>query len=360
MLNHKFLSCRRLLIFLLSFCFAIAVHVPVQSQVDGQGLSFQAQQLYQSGELPLAATAWQQAAKRFEEQGDRLSRTKSLINQSQVLQDLGLYPHACRSILQAFDLAEYPQCETAQIEELRQTLEQQSMTIIDGIGLRSLGGIMQKQGLLAEAQKLLQLSAIATRNSPEQGATFLAQGNVQQALGNQIRDRWSYDRVTEIIDRQEPSNALQPYQQAFKAYTASAQQGDLLTQTQAQLNHLALLIEIEAWWQPQTSRRVQSWQRLEQTMLVNVADNFTALLATELDQKRTRLIEQIRSNLLQLPPTAPGIYAHLNYAQSLSKLAQTTVAESILQTALQQAQLIRDQRSESYALGYLGENYGRQ
>ncbi|MEO1672417.1 MAG: CHAT domain-containing protein, partial [Cyanobacteria bacterium J06631_2] len=34
--------------------------------------------------------------------------------------------------------------------------------------------------------------------------------------------------------------------------------------------------------------------------------------------------------------------------------------ESILQTALQQAQLIRDQRSESYALGYLGENYGRR
>ncbi|MEM6612945.1 MAG: CHAT domain-containing protein [Cyanobacteria bacterium P01_C01_bin.72] len=357
---QKFLSCRRLLIFLLSFWFAVAVHLPAQSQVDGQGLAFQAQQLYQSGELASAATAWQRAADRFAAQGDRQSRTKSLINQSQVLQDLGLYPHACRSILQAFELAESPQCEAAQIEQLRQTLEPQSLSLVEGIGLRSLGCIMQKLGLLSEARQLLQLSEIATQNSPEQGVTLLAQGNVQQALGNQIRERWSYSYITEIIDRQEPSNALQPYQEAFQAYRASAQQGELLTRTQAQLNHLALLIEIEAWWQPQTSRRIQSWQRHGQAMLVTIADNFTALLGSELAQKRTTLIEQIRANLRQLPPTTPGIYAHLNYAQSLSKLGQTAAAESILQTARQQAQLIQDQRSESYALGYLGENYGQQ
>ncbi|MEL6786631.1 MAG: hypothetical protein AAFO76_04305, partial [Cyanobacteria bacterium J06607_15] len=239
MFSNRFLLCRRLLIFLLSAWFAIAIQLPAQSQADGQVLSWQAQQLYQSGELNLAATAWQQAADSFESQGDRLGRTKSLINQSQVLQDLGLYPRACRSLLQAFETAASPQCDGAAIEQLLAALEKQTkITVVEGIGLRSLGSVLQKQGLLVEAQKILQLSEVATRNTPEQGATLLAQGNVNQALGNLQRERWSYDWITEIIDRQESNNALLPYQAAFQAYLASAQTGDLLTQTQAQLNHL--------------------------------------------------------------------------------------------------------------------------
>ncbi|MEO1340233.1 MAG: CHAT domain-containing protein [Cyanobacteria bacterium J06635_13] len=346
---------------MLSAWFAIAIQLPAQSQADGQTLSWQAQQLYQSGELNLAATAWQQAADSFESQGDRLGRIKSLINQSQVLQDLGLYPRACRSLLQAFETAASPQCDGAAIEQLLAALEQQTkITVVEGIGLRSLGGILQKQGLLVEAQKILLLSEVATRNTSEQGATLLAQGNVNQALGNLKRERWSYDWITEIIDRQEPNNALLPYQAAFQAYLASAQTGDLLTQTQAQLNHLALLIEIESWWQQQASRRIQSWQRLEQTMLVEIADDFMAQLSAELVPMRTRLMEQIADNLGQLSPTAPGIYAHLNYAQSLARLEKPLLTESVLQTALQQAQEIEDRRCESYALGYLGENYAQQ
>jgi len=361
MFSNRFLLCRRLLIFLLSAWFAIAIQLPAQSQADGQVLSWQAQQLYQSGELNLAATAWQQAADSFESQGDRLGRTKSLINQSQVLQDLGLYPRACKSLLQAFETAASPQCDGAAIEQLLAALEKQTkITVVEGIGLRSLGSVLQKQGLLVEAQKILQLSEVATRNTPEQGATLLAEGNVNQALGNLKRERWSYDWITEIIDRQEPNNALLPYQAAFQAYLASAQTGNLLTQTQAQLNHLALLIEIEAWWQQQASRRIQSWQRLEQTMLVETADNFMAQLSAELVPMRARLMEQIAGNLGQLPPTAPGIYAHLNYAQSLARLKKPLLTESVLQTALYQAQEIEDRRCESYALGYLGENYAQQ
>jgi CHAT domain-containing protein len=347
---------------MLSAWLAVAVHLPVQSQPDGLGLSLQAQQLYQTGQLAAAAIAWQEAATAFETEGDVVGKTKSLVNQAQVLQDLGLYPRACISLLQAFNL-EAPQCETTQIEQLIETLEQQSkITIYQGIGLRSLSVILQQKGMLPQAQKLIQLSAAATHNSTESGATLLAMGNIQRALGNQKRDRWSYDQITEIIDRQTSKHALEPYLSAFKTYEQIPLEPDtqLLTQVQAQLNHLSLLIELEAWWQQQVQRRIQSWQRLEQIESIELADNFSAALKAELKGLKIKLCENIEASLPDLTVTRPGIYAQINYAQSLTSLQQITAAESILQTALQQAQAIQDRRGESYALGYLGQNYGRQ
>jgi CHAT domain-containing protein len=360
MLSDRSLLLRRLLTFMLAAWLAVVVRLPAQSQADGLGLSLQAQQLYQAGQLAPAAVAWQKAATAFAAQGDRLGKTKSLINQSQVLQDLGLYPRACSSLLEAFNL-EDTQCSAFQIEQLIKTLEQQSkITLVEGIGLRSLGSILQKKGMLTQAQKIVEFSVLATRNSSESAATLLALGNIQQALGNQVRDRWNYERITEIIDRQDSKNALEPYLTAFKTYEQIALKADteLLTQTQAQLNHLSLLIELEAWWQQQTQRRIQSWQRLDQQTLVEMAEKFSALLTAELKDSKTNLMAKIDANLPQLPPTHQGIYAQINYTQSLTRLGETTPVESILQKALEQARLIKDQRGESYALGYLGQNYG--
>ena len=346
---------RRLLIFCLSLWLAIGMHLPVHSQADGLGLSLQAQQLYRRGNLSEAAMAWQEATAAFEAQGDRLGRTKSLINQSQVLQDLGLYPRACKSLLAAFDRSN--ECDALNIKQLIEEFSQRNrITLTESIGLRSLGSVLQHKGMLDLAQKTLELSMKATGNSSKSAATWLAMGNVQQLLGNRERDRWSYDRITEIIDRQEPSNALQPYLAAFQAYQ-SCLDGELLTQTQARLNYLSLLIEIESWWQQQTKRRIESWQRFGQSWSIEAANNFSTLLATELKPTKTKLVNDIAVSLPQLAPTPPGIYARLNYVQSLTKLKQNRSIESILDTALQQARQIEDRRGESYALGYLGQNY---
>jgi CHAT domain-containing protein len=376
MLNDRSLLLRRFLTFVFAAWLAVAIHLPAHSQADGLGLSLQAQQLYQAGQLAPAAIAWQKAAAAFTAQGDRLGKTKSLINQAQVLQDLGLYPRACSSLLEAFNL-EDARCSAFQIERLLKALEQQSkITLIEGVGLRSLSSVLQKKGMLLQAQKFIQFSVLATRNSSESAATLLAMANIQQALGNRVRDRWNYERITEIIDRQDSKIALKPYLTAFKTYEQIDQQSEqassfyrgvisdleahtqLLTQTQAQLNHLSLLIDLEAWWQQQTQRRIQSWQRLEQTTLIEMAEKFSTLLTAELTDNKTKLIKNIEANLPRLPPTHQGIYAQINYAQSLTKLGKITPVESILQKALYQARLIKDQRGESYALGYLGQNYG--
>ena len=343
----------RLVIFCFSAWLSIGIHLPVHSQAEGLGLSLQAQQLYRWGKLSEAAMAWQEAAAAFEAQGDRLGRTKSLINQSQVLQDLGLYPRACKSLLTA--LARSNECSALNIEQLIKDFSQRNrITLTESVGLRSLGSVLQQKGMLDLALKTLELSMTATVN--DDTATWLAMGNVLQLLGDRERDRWSYDRITEVIDRQKPSNALKPYLAAFQAYQ-SCLDGELLTQTQARLNYLSLLIEIESWWQQQTKRRIESWQRFGQSWSIEAANNFSTLLATELKPTKTKLVNDIAVSLPQLAPTPPGIYARLNYVQSLTKLKQNRSIESILDTALQQARQIEDRRGESYALGYLGQNY---
>ena len=356
---------RRILIFIVSAWLAITLHLSVQSQEpNGLDLAVQAQQLYQAGRLTQAATTWQNSAAVYEEFGDRLGKTTSLINQAQALQNLGLYPKACKTLLEAFEI-KYPDCSPQQIDRLIKnvTISAKSrLTTTQSIGLRSLGSVLQRKGMLTRSQKLLKLSQSINSNPAELGATLLALGNVEAALGNQTRDRLSYDRITEIIDRQDPNLALKPYLESFIVYEQAADNRHtlLITQVQAQLNHLCLLIAIEDWWQQQTNRRLRSWQRLDQAELVKAANNFTALLNQKLDPAKVSLVAVIDASWRQLPPTRQGIYALINYSKSLSQLGYTARVETILQTALQQAQTIQDTQSESYALGYLAQYYGQQ
>lgn len=352
---------RCILLIIISAWLAITLHLPVQSQTKhGLDLALKAQELYQAGKLSQSATIWQEAAIAYQQEGDRETSNKSLINQAQVLQDLGFYPKACNVLLQAFELKN-PDCSQQQIEQLIVNYNQSSLTIIDAIGLRSLGEVLRRRGNFNQAQKILQISKAASKDSTQLPLTLLALGNVEQALANQTRDRLSYDKVTEIIDRQNVEIALDPYREAILAYeqVATTATAIPLTQIQAQLNYLSLSIEIENWWQQQISRRVKSWQRLEQTSSITTANSFSSALVANLRQTQNTLITNIDSHWQQLPPTHQGIYAQINYAKSLNELRKDTQVEAILQKALQQAQNIKDRVGESYVLGYLAQYYAK-
>lgn len=350
----------RIATFALSVWLAISCHLPARSQPNALALAAQAQQLYNAGQLTQAAAKWQSAATAFEAQGDRTGKTKSLINQSQVLQDLGLDPRACNVLLAAFAV-EAPDCSTAQLDSLIQTFTAKtSIAEVESIGLRSLASILQRRGELEQAQALLILGSPKNRDRAELGATLLTLGNVRQKLGNRTRDRWSYDKITEIIDRQDPELALEPYLEAFATYRQVYSRSTApITKVQAQLNHLALLIEITDWWQQQIDRRIQSWQRLDTTSMVEVGNSFATLLSARIDRTTAELIAAIEQSLEQLPPSRQGIYAQINYAHSLMDLEQTARVESVLRNAWQQAVALEDRLGQSYALGYLGQYYGK-
>ncbi|MCC0175993.1 CHAT domain-containing protein [Waterburya agarophytonicola K14] len=360
------MTINKIIIFIFSALLAVAFHLPAKSQTSRSSpaldLAIAAQQLYRTGKLSTAAITWQQAATAYQEQNDSLGRTKSSINQAQVLQDLGLYPKACDTLLAVFGVNN-PDCDREQINQLMEDFEgKNQLSTIQGIGLRSLAEVLKHQGKLEESARLLSLSERATQNTPEFGATLLALGNVEQALANRSRDRDRYDKITEIIDRQDPQLALEPYQKTFLAYTkvTADNRASPIVRVQAQLNYLHLLIEIEDWWKTQTKRRIETWQRQQETKLIEAANRFSELLEFRLTKIRASTIIAIDGYWHQIPPSHQSIYARINYSRSLAALGKSQRVKSILQTALTQAKTIDYPLGESYALGYLGQYYGQQ
>ncbi|MBD2355348.1 CHAT domain-containing protein [Tolypothrix sp. FACHB-123] len=336
-----------------------------QQNADSRALELarDGERRYNAGDLEAAVQLWQKAAETYEKIGDREGMTKSLINQSQALQDLGLYPKACKALLQVFAIPN-PNCSVSQIEQLQKNLAQQqdSLTPTQAIGLQSLGDVLRRQGLLQKSQEILQLSLASLSESPAKSAVLLSLANTERTLGNQIRDRWDYDVVTEIIDRKSVADALAPYQKAFNYYQQAVNIASAppIPKIQAQLNHFQLLLELQKWWSEQTNRRIASWTRFTESKLIQRAQDFNAQLQLQLSQNAQALQSQIPPQLANLTPSRPGIYAQINFAESLLQSAQTPEVENLLKNTLQQAQNLQDKRAETYALGYLGKFYYKQ
>ena len=343
----------------------LAFQLPVRSQggqTNALQLALQGQQLYNAGQLDQAVESWQQAAEAYQAQGDRQGFFRSSISQAQALQDLGLYPKACNTLLRAFEV-EQPNCSPEQLKQLVASLSSNldSLNHDYAIGLRSLGNVLHRRGILEQAEKIVRLSLAITKNDPESSSTLLSLGNITRAKGDRVRDRWDYDRVTEIIDSQSVLMALKPYLAAFKAYNRSASMAETpLTQVQAQLNHYNLLLDLQDWWQQQTQRRIASWSRQNESKLIQRANNFLSQLKSPVNLPISSLQTQIAAQIDDLPVSRAGIYAQINFARSLARKAPTPAVESLLTNALKAARSITDRRSETYALGYLGQYYGQQ
>ncbi|TBR59745.1 hypothetical protein B4U84_02145 [Westiellopsis prolifica IICB1] len=359
---------RRLIILLISVLFGLfsTLSLPAWSNSKSNQalqLAQQGQQSYNIGNFDQAIELWQAAAQAYQQMGDKEGVTKSLINQSQALQELGLYPKACKTLLQAFAVAN-PTCNPDQIDKFLTKIAQQqnSLSLIQATGLRSLGEVFRRQGLLEQSQKVLQLSLTALEKSPQSSAVLLSLGNTERTLGNQIRDRWDYEQITAIIDQKSEDAALAPYQKAFQYYTqaAAVTSAPAIVKTQAQLNHYKLLLENQSWWREQTNRRIVSWLRFGESKLIARAKDFLSELESKLSRDGQTLQSQIESSLATIPPSRATIYAQIYFADTLINTEQANKAKSILDTALQQARTLKDQRAEAYVVGYLGKFYQQQ
>jgi CHAT domain-containing protein len=372
MMTRKY---RRIVILILSAVFGLcsALTIPAWSNsspqalrnpVDrAQDLAWQGQQRYNAGQLEAAIKLWQEAATAYQKSGDREGMMKALIHQSQALQDLGLYPKACNTLLQAFAI-ENPNCSPTQLERLVTTLSgaKTSLTTTQAIGLQSLGDVLRKRGNFSQSQTILQLSLSRLQGAPESSAVLLSLGNTARALGNQTRSGWNYETITSIIDRKAQKEALAPYQQAFNDYSQAAKVTSALPtpKIQAQLNHFQLLLDLQKWWQEQTQQRITACSRLGETQLCQRAKEFLSQITAQLSQESTALQPQIEPQLAALPASRTALYTRISFAQSLMQRESGNKVESILETALQQARSLQDKRAETYALGYLGKLYDQR
>lgn len=266
-------------------------------KILAQTLNIQGRLQFAQGQTQTALLTWQQATTTYAQLGDEVGMIKSQINQAQALQALGFYRRASKILTQ-----------------LKQVFDTQPDSLYKAVGLRSLGDTLQLVGDdLNQARTTLEESlAIAQRLSSTENisAALLSLGNIARA-------------------QQQVQDALKFYQQAIAAATSTT------TKLQAQLNQLRLFIETSQW------------------------------------SKISAILPQIQPQLELLSPSRTAIYLRVNFAQSLMKLSaakdnqqptinnqqQITKIAQILATAIQQAKVIKDMRSQAYALGTLGGLY---
>ncbi|MDZ4870886.1 MAG: hypothetical protein CLLPBCKN_000274 [Chroococcidiopsis cubana SAG 39.79] len=193
------------------------------------------------------------------------------------------------------------------LTETTQLLQNQPNSALKVTGVRSLGNVLLAIGDLEQSRQVLEQSLAVASKLPDKQAI----ADVLLSLGNTARAQ------------QDSQAAIDFYQQAANATKSP------ITRINAQTNQLRLLLETK-----------------------QLADVKT-------------LLPQIQTQIGNLPASRTAIYARINLAESLTQFKQKSATDSpswldiaqILSTAVQQAQDLQDRRTQSYALGVLGNLY---
>ncbi|WP_026098309.1 CHAT domain-containing protein [Kamptonema formosum] len=300
-------------------------------QCSGNDLSTAAPCLTQRGHDKLnmgqpkeALSIWQEAMEVYERIGNQEGVAGSLINQSLALQALGQYRHACKRLLPALGIGANSQiCEPS--SEGEQTIPEQPNAAISALGLRTLGDVLRVIGKLEKSEGALKQSLEIARALNSPAGTSAA----QLSLGNTKRVFYTLKRNLPSFAGKE---AKEKAEEALDCYLQAANlSDDRLTQIQAKLNRLSLLLEL--------NNNTGDWQAEIQSQLDDLLQNQPAIA--------------------NLPLTQPAISAKLNFAESLSRMKRNDLAIQYAEEALQQARFLQNKRGEAYALGSLGGFYER-
>jgi len=298
---------------------------PERSVIWAQALDVQGNLQLAEGKAAQAVDSWEQATHLYTQLQKYNRATRSQINQAQALQALGLYRQA-RLLL----------------EDLQNTLNSQqpnAPSLAQAENLRSLGEALRGIGRLTctsesnsdcvSATKVLQesLQLAQTLQSPAAIASaHLSLGNVAWAQSQVLREQSQDDPVKCQEIALKIKEALDFYQKAIAAPIPAIQ-------TQAQLNYLRLLVELQQWQEAQT------------------------------------FYPQIQQQIANLPPGRSKIYAQVNLAISLGKLStrnqengtfttpNAQEINQILVTAFQEAERLQDTRSQALVLEEQGQLY---
>ena len=278
-------------------------------QVRAQTLNGKGRLQLMMGKTEAALETWETAEKLYQKSDDKVGTIGAQINQAEALQVLGFY-HRARNLF----------------ERIENNLNQQSDSSMKVTGLRNLGNLLRQAGNLDKSEEVLN-QALKVANkldlNTEKSIILLSLGNTLRTLDKNI-------------------NALNYYQKSENI----AVKVSPIIKTEAQLNQLSLLIENNQW---------QDAQKLSQNIL---------------------------EPLQNLPLSRPAIYAQVNLVKNLicleyknsnclikdtseSRDKQQLIANKklknqeikLLNTAIKKAEILQDQRVQSYALGNLGSIY---
>ncbi|MGB5712010.1 MAG: CHAT domain-containing protein, partial [Waterburya sp.] len=286
----------------------------------------------ETGKSAKAIETWQQAAKIHQKNKNTIALNQNNLNQVKALQDLGLYPRACKRVLSTLSIYNISTCK--QLSQLAETELQTKLKPITSkpclhrvSALKNLGNLLLIIGQPEQSEQILAASLTSAKelDSPQElSLTYLRIGNTYQALAQAE----NHPEGRRGIRTKYEEKALDAYNQAIKHSLSPT------TKLKAQLNKLNLRLNQKKWteaesiWRslyPQIANSNSSLSRDRIYANINYVQNLIKVLA---------LKEKTIPNRLQLPGN--------------SELQQ------ILVNAIQQSQKLGDNRIEAHAWGTLG------
>jgi CHAT domain-containing protein/tetratricopeptide (TPR) repeat protein len=339
-----------------------------------QGQLLQGQQLYESGQLSMALSTWQQAA---ESEPQPLRQALSWSFVSLAAQDLGDWAQAEGALAHSLSLiADNP--PSTELERIRAQV------------LNVQGRLNLKKGQPETAWEIWQQAEAAYERSDDLLGTVGAQINQSQALqtmGLYRRANAELEEITNVLASQpdsavkaialkslgnvfQTSGSLQQSQQYLNESLALYQRiGDQTAATDTLFslaNTLRLMGDTDAALENYEAVEARSPNAFLQTKAR--LNRLSLLIHTQQWEAAQQLAGSAYAQLQTLPASREAIYSRVNLAESLlsqsdethkpmSWLSVDRVA-TLLSEAIQQAQTLQDSRAQSLATGELSKVYG--
>jgi CHAT domain-containing protein len=337
-----------------------------QQRVLAATLDIQGELQQSIGQPEEALKTWKTSADLYLKGGNGNGAIASQINQAQALQDLGLYPKACETVLNALSLA-HKGCEISELSlKTLQTSTLPPSSLM--LGLRSLGNIFRVIGQPEQSQLVLKQAwqlAQYLGDAPNLSALSLSAGNTARALGNKALASETKPTLTlpknfavasspEACFTGVTKDVAGFYGQAITCYRSA--EASPIVGVQAQLNLLNLLMETRQWSLiPDLLSRLQS--RLAQLPSSHGAISAQLKLAQNLMCLQAGLDPQKSKHAS--PLFQPCLFANSILVSTTDSALQPTQIPSwsdiktLTTAAYHQAQRLGDQAAAANALGYV-------
>ncbi|MBD2472823.1 CHAT domain-containing protein [Nostoc sp. FACHB-145] len=323
---------------------------PEMQQSQAQYLIDKGNEQLNLGQAAEALDSFQKATKIYQKLNSDENIIGSLINQNIALQALGMYPRACRTLLQAISfVAQDWICETQQPNDSTNhslNIVEQYLKPINLLALQNLGDVLRQLGKLAESKIVLQKTlAISQKLSNfDRHPIWLSLGITEQTSYNLLRHKYNEIQEPDFQEKLNDSiveyalNSLKTFQQINAAKSASTS-----LKLQSQLNSLNILIDLSQWLKVAVKSKNQQLIEIQ------------AQIQPQLQSSIKTIIQN--SALFNQLPINQSILFQINLANSLAQTSDErlhTAAIGFAQSALKLAKSINHKRMQSYSLGVLG------
>ncbi len=347
----------------------------------------QGKTLYDVGQFTEAVKVLQQAVTVFKAQGDSLRQAMTLSNLSLAYQQLGLWSEATKAIADSLKL----------LETDRNISDSKDRQQVKAQILNTQGRLQLTLGKPEQALTIWQQAAITYTTAGDTAGIAQSQINqaqAMQALGLYRRALATLTQVNQILQKQPnsllKSAGLRNLGNALRVVGDLDQSKQVLQQSLAIGQQLRSPQEISAALlglgnvaraQQDTQSALAFYQQAatvsqsQTTKLQAQLNQLNLLLETHQAIAAQALLPQLQPQIANLPPSHSGIYARIDFAQSLMKLGSPGTQEQdgggvgnnftpslpeiakLMASAVKQAKNLEDRRAEAYALGSLGGLY---